>query len=55
MAEYTGKTNDVAKAEEPAPAVGATTSGITSPMQLVDSTSTVKFVDDSTDASHIPR
>ena len=55
MAEYTGKPNDDAEAEEQIPVIKETTSGLTSPLQLVDSTSTVKFVDDSTDASHIPR
>ena len=55
MAEYTGKPNDDAEAKEQIPIIRETTSGRTSPMQFVDSTSTVKFVDDSTDASHIPR
>ena len=55
MAEYTGKPNDGAKAEESIPVIRETTLGRTSPMQFVDSTRTVKFVDDSTGASHIPR
>ncbi|RNJ76535.1 MAG: hypothetical protein EB828_02835 [Nitrosopumilus sp. D6] len=47
------KMTGVKKPDDKLPLYKDTTSGLTSPMQLVDTTKTTKILKESTDASHI--
>ena len=53
--ENNDKTTVLKESDDKVSVYKETSSGLTSPMQITDKTSAVKFVHESTDASKIPR